>query len=125
MLAKEFTSYGLKCLVVRNPDNPFSKINGYVGIWESQPWYGKKTQFLEELVPVHGGVTYASKVNPATHEKDGRWWIGFDTGHLGVDIEVELNEATREGKIVQTHEWTVDEVAEEAKQLALQIASNS
>lgn len=33
------------------------------------------------VVPVHGGLTYSSDINPESKEKDGLRWFGFDTMH--------------------------------------------
>lgn len=54
--------------------------NGYVGVPNGHPWFGKDYDAIN--AEVHGGLTYASDCVP-TQKPDGRWWVGFDTAHCG------------------------------------------
>ena len=76
-----------KCVVHRH--RIMGHLNGYVGLPKGHAWFGKGYEDIE--VDVHGGLTYASEYMITNPEKDGRWWIGFDTAHLG-DITIFLND---------------------------------
>jgi len=54
--------------------------NGYVGVPKGHPWFGKGYDDIE--CSIHGGLTYAEDVAPRM-EKDGLWYVGFDTLHHG------------------------------------------
>lgn len=54
--------------------------NGYVGVPEGHPWYGKDYDHIE--VDIHGGLTYSNDCLPLC-KPDGLWWVGFDTVHYG------------------------------------------
>jgi hypothetical protein len=76
----EFEHAGLRCCVCRNVSRETCEefhmwggnLNGYVGIDETHPLYGKKTH--EIYLDVHGGVTFSD------HTDKGAW-IGFDCAH--------------------------------------------
>lgn len=64
--------------------------NGYVIIPKSHPFYEKSYDELNDIIDVHGGLTYSSYVNirskkiyvpELTNEDLGCWMIGFDTAH--------------------------------------------
>lgn len=111
---------------------PTAGINGYALIPGEGHVWSKEVPYVEveggydnggweeseasHLMEVHGGITY-----------DGRPWIGFDTCHSG-DIwpaKYDRFGITRryDHPCSWDHEWTVDEVAEEAKSLARQVAA--
>lgn len=69
--------------------------NGYVGIPEGHPWYGKHYLDLED-VDVHGGITYSEI---GTYEGRNYWVIGFDTGHYSDDISTWTKDRVREETI--------------------------
>jgi hypothetical protein len=51
-------------------------LNGYVGIPENHPWFGRDYQTFSR-VPVHGGLTFSGR-----HESHpDLWFFGFDTAH--------------------------------------------
>lgn len=52
--------------------------NGYVGVPEGHPWYGKDYDSID--CNVHGGLTYGDYFCP-TCEPDGLYWVGFDCAH--------------------------------------------
>ena len=58
------------------------KNNGYVGVPEGHPLYGKDYVEISLALPidVHGGLTYAASHAPL-QEPDGYWWFGFDLLH--------------------------------------------
>jgi hypothetical protein len=64
---------GLPCLMKRGP---MGQWNGYVGVFPKHPWHGRDYGDVEELVDVHGGLTYAG-----SWYEEGDWWFGFDCGH--------------------------------------------
>ncbi len=63
--------------------------NGYVAVPKSHPWYGKKYSEVENLVDVHGGLTFSGQLREGmeliifTDDKlpDEYWAFGFDTMH--------------------------------------------
>lgn len=67
---------GLLCIVVRGP---MGSLNGYVGLPEGHPGYGKDGYGID--VDVHGGLTYASRYRPDGGPAEGKWYVGFDTSH--------------------------------------------
>lgn len=97
--------------------SPMIGVNGYVLISaESHPWSTGFPDDLEDLIDVHGGITYVQ--HP---------WLGFDTGHAWDYWPPEYD---RIG--IQQHgwptgvtviNWTPELVAEEAKRLATQIVA--
>ena len=65
--------------------------NGYVDVPNSHPIFG--VHYDEIDVDVHGGLTYSQFI-------DGKWRVGFDTGHYGDTLkrwpqEKVLEETTR------------------------------
>lgn len=63
--------------------------NGYVAIPKDHPAFGKDyNDEIFDSVYIHGGLTYSEeyseKYNPI--ETEGMWIIGFDTLHLGDDM---------------------------------------
>ena len=67
---------GYKCRIWRHPTH--QTLNGYVGIPRAHPCAGMDYDDLNDLVDVHGGLTYA-EWDKATGYK----WFGFDTNHGG------------------------------------------
>ena len=59
--------------------------NGYVGVPKGHPWF--EVAYDNIVCDVHGGLTYGCNEHPVlgmrSAGKDGLWWIGFDTAHLG------------------------------------------
>lgn len=82
---------GLACLVKRSHFG--GSLCGYVGVPEGHPWHGKGYSELEDVVGVHGGLTYADLCQedgpegetichiPGPGEPEPLWWVGFDCGH--------------------------------------------
>lgn len=69
------------------PDIPRGWGNGYVGVPQGHPWWGKDYDHIE--ADVHGGLTYSRNYlpgeTPATHP--GYWWVGFDCLHSDDTME--------------------------------------
>lgn len=58
--------------------------NGYVAIPKGHPLWGMRTGSLPPVFnAIHGGVTFSAK--STTHPNE--WIFGFDTSHLGDDVE--------------------------------------
>lgn len=104
---REWEAHGLNCRVFRHPD--LGHLCGYVEVPDEHPWHGKG---YDDLVSVHGGLTYAGNLRG-----DG-WWIGFDCAHFG-DFVPALRETSSDRR------WTVDGVVDECEHLAEQIAARS
>ena len=79
---------------INHPDCVYA--NGYVSVPKEHPWWGKKWHEVEELVNVHGQITYAAAweqfpypiINLSDVEipKDS-WVFGFDTLHDSDTLE--------------------------------------
>ena len=117
MIKKSFEAHGLPCLVVLNEG--LGNYCGYAGVPNDHPWYGKTYMQLEQFdnyPDVHGGITFAGHIKG---QDDCIWWIGFDCAHAG-DW---LPHMTGEWLAIEPHhKWTVEEVAEETRRLAEQLA---
>lgn len=89
----------------------YGAVNGYARLPEGHPWRDKELQMDDyDLVDVHGGITYGP-------DADG--WIGFDTLHA-FDVWPGSPDYQKDDEYGRW--WTPDMVAEEARQLAIQIA---
>lgn len=82
---------GLPCLAVRHPDN--GHWCGYVGVNPGHPLHGHKYTEIDDVIDVHGGLTYSDECEPSEEpgrgvchvpgpgEPDHVWWFGFDCMH--------------------------------------------
>lgn len=52
---------------------------GYVGFDKDHILYNVGYQDLEEIIEVHGGLTFSGK----QEEFKDQWWLGFDCAHYG------------------------------------------
>ncbi len=67
--------------------------NGYVAVPKSHPWYGRHYSEFEEIVNIHGGLTFSGQlkgasvimIDESTLPED-YWAFGFDTIHHGDTI---------------------------------------
>ena len=85
-MEKRWTHEGTECLM---RTGPMGNLNGYIGVEKGHPWWGETYWDLD--VDVHGGLTYTGEERPGTWDKDGRWWLGFDTAHAG-DVVPKIEE---------------------------------
>ena len=74
--------------------------NGYVGVPPNHKWYGVnyhseyigfkpfgfETICMNDLVDVHGSITYSAYHKP-NYDADGLWWVGFDTVHFDDNLQ--------------------------------------
>jgi len=108
---------------------------GYVGIPESNPFYHKSKEEIEEIFSglCNGGVTYDFYETPTDIKPDKeRRWIGFDCGHFfnGSDIDLvrELF-GDHHASIMTLYKYnngrfiTYEEVLEQVKEMA-EVASS-
>lgn len=72
----DFVAAGLPCFIQRNDDGAWC---GYVGVTKAHPLFGVRTGAAVGALRAHGGVSFAGKTDRA----GGRWWLGFDCGHIG------------------------------------------
>lgn len=87
----EFEVDGFAC-VMRT--GPMGTINGYLAVEFDHPWFA--VDYMKIDVSVHGGLTYsASRLPGRGKAEDGRWWVGFDTGHFG-DVVPEVDKMLAE-----------------------------
>lgn len=74
--------------------------NGYVAVPPEHPWYRKSYDDVEDLIDVHGGVSFADTsdsccefsnletINDDSNTIPLGWWVfGFDTLHWGDNLE--------------------------------------
>ena len=70
---------GYDCLVQRNHTGALC---GYVGVGAEHVLQGVDYSDLDELIEVHGDLTYSGRwIVPGA--RDEIWWLGFDCGHAG------------------------------------------
>lgn len=72
---KTFRSNGFDCEIIKQPGG---FLCGYVIISRGHPWF--ETHYDDVNAVVHGGLTYSG------YGGDDRWRVGFDCGHLSMDI---------------------------------------
>lgn len=126
-IEKEWTAYGLQCVV--SQPRQYQNRCGYVRLPIGHRYWGKGYDELD--VSVHGGLTFAERA------EDGAWWIGFDCAHYNdarVDPSARIEDITDEQtrrtiEIVrqfpmQAHFWSLEEVIAETEQLAQQLGVN-
>lgn len=90
----------------------------YVYLPKSHPLYGSDYETVSEIIPVHGGFTYAGNGHPFLDESDtGFWVLGWDYGHSG-DAFISPYLPVFEGEKV----WTIKEIEQEAKAVIDQLA---
>lgn len=75
----ESERFGLRCVLKRSPHGILC---GYVGIPKEHPYWGMTYNDDKPIwdLEVHGGITWAENCLPG-EDPDGRWYLGFDTGH--------------------------------------------
>lgn len=83
---------------------------GYVKVPSDHPYANK--HYDKVAVSVHGGLTFQQRA------LDGGMWFGFDTNHVGDWMALEGIGEEIPGRI-----WTVDDVAAQVQQLAMQLTS--
>lgn len=82
----EFKHQGFPCIAHRGPVGAWC---GYVGVPPGHRAHGQHYREIEDVVDVHGGLTYADACQgdichkPAPGEPDDVWWFGFDCAHGG------------------------------------------
>ena len=81
---------------------------GYIGIPPEHPWFNKTGEEIQELISVHGGVTWCASYAPR-QKFDGYKWIGFDTAHFG-DDEFNCNKSFCEREIESMKQQALDAV---------------
>jgi hypothetical protein len=84
---------GLPCLARRNFCGVWC---GYVAVSPGHPWHGREYDEID--ASVHGGLTFAAPCDPDESEPDrichvplpgepdDVWWLGFDCGHVTIDL---------------------------------------
>jgi hypothetical protein len=128
---KEWESYGLKCAVVQGREAQFRC--GYVRVPPGHAMHGRNYDNVD--VEVHGGLTFAEE-EPCAHEDGQGWWFGFDCAHAGdasIDLSVDpitlspgaarIRAVHVEFPVYDERFWTQEEVEQETRSLALQLAA--
>ncbi|HMJ16601.1 MAG TPA: hypothetical protein VK524_34540, partial [Polyangiaceae bacterium] len=70
----EWKRRDLHCVVKRH--SQLGYLQGFVGVPETHPFFGKWHTDVASLVDVHGGLVYSAGCSHC-----GIWWFGFDCGH--------------------------------------------
>jgi hypothetical protein len=95
--------------------------NGYIGIPKGHLLYEcDYDDAYDDSIKVepHGGWSHGTFKNPVTGEFNEMWWIGFDTNHLGDNLEncsekyvreltIKLSEAYSSSKFQVSTIWEV------------------
>lgn len=123
---KDFEYKGFRCAVVAQS---MGHRCGYVQIPKGHP-FERPYQEVDEVVNVHGGLTYGRMSNsyPVETEKNS-YWLGFDCAHYrdAIDVDIlqclnpQLYDFYKKHCSEKGHVWTADEVATEIQQLVNQI----
>jgi len=86
---KDWECSGLRCVVLANVGGMGHRC-GYVAVPPSHPLYQKEYSedtrlgFPDELIDVHGGVTFSdTKLNTEIPCVGDMWWFGYDCMHGG------------------------------------------
>ena len=61
---------------------PMGHLCGYVEIPKGHPLHGVDYRNIDQLLDVHGGLTFADRDAPGVANRSG-WWLGFDCAHHG------------------------------------------
>ena len=72
MIVREWWFMGMRCALRHGA---FGCPCGYVMLPEEHPWHYLKESELDELINVHGGVTFLGKLHELS---DDSRWVGFD-----------------------------------------------
>lgn len=96
-MQKKYRGYDIiiKSYVSPKPHNPKRWFCGYARLPDGHVFYGQNDDMIADYINVHGGVTFAGKLDGL----DG-FYIGFDCAHRGDDPSVQdekytLNECMR------------------------------
>lgn len=104
MIVREWWFKGMRCALRHGA---FGCPCGYVMLPKIHPWHHLKESELDELIDVHGGVTFLGKLHELS---DDSRWVGFDMAHVG-DLD---------GMVpIRTDEECIEETERLAKQIAL------
>lgn len=75
MIIKEWEHAGMQCALRHGV---YGAPCGYVALPAGHKLHGKDFWKSDGEVVVHGGVTFAGKIN---NDELGRFWVGFDMAH--------------------------------------------
>ena len=104
MIVREWWFMGMRCAMRHGA---FGCPCGYVMLPEEHPWHYLKESELDELIIVHGGVTFLGKLHELS---DDSRWVGFDMAHAGDMV----------GMVpIRTDEECIEETERLAEQVAL------
>ena len=128
VIDKDFEYKGLRCVVMFTDMGYY---NGYVGVSKTHPLYG--VSYLDDRtdnLECHGGLTYSTQDEDNDYPvPSDLWWFGFDFAHAWDKRddqrvkELFPKKAWSSGfERPDCHAWTPEEVADEVKVLADQLA---
>lgn len=104
------TYRGYTFLIANYGANPCA----YVRLPENHKFQGKDSDFIENCVDCHGGITYVGNLSKFGCEGV---WIGWDYRHDSDYVYQGLN--TAEDK--HLHKWTTSEIVEEIEEVIRQL----
>jgi hypothetical protein len=130
-IEREWTAYGLKCVVVQAREARHRC--GYVRIPPSHVDYNKEHDNIVD-VNIHGGLTF-SQLEDCIEEDGQGYWVGFDCNHsqdamFDPDVDISTLSANTQRLINimsirnEGHYWTQEEVERETEELAKQLSEH-
>lgn len=108
-IRKYMMTYNVLHGIIIDEGKEYGMYNGYVAIPPTNGLYGKDFMELDDLIDIHGGVTYARPAKDSEQILDDNaryllsgdsgipsdWWIiGFDTKHAGDTLQKWTRERT-------------------------------
>ena len=122
VIEKSWEYNGMPCRVIRMSGTGHRC--GYVGVDVHHPLYYRDYNEANEVVDVHGGLTFANQILSGEELPD-IFWFGFDCAHLNDLPEQKyanplfVNSADYDN--TNNHVWTLEDVIEEVEYLAGQL----
>lgn len=104
------TYHGYAFLIANYGTHPCA----YVRLPENHKLQGKDSDFIENCVDCHGGVTYVGDLSKFGYEGV---WIGWDYRHDS-DYAYQSHSTTEDKRL---HKWTTPEIVEELKEVIDQL----
>ena len=100
----------------------------YVEIPNDHPWFERDYMEgdMDDYINCHGGVTFTDTLHHVLGEaaSKGRWFIGWDYGHVGDFEAYYLDDPTLSKSFLDDKKWTTEEIYEEVKDVINQLNNN-
>ena len=98
----------------------------YIEIPKNHRWFGRDYNDEElENIECHGGLTYSDNLHHVLGKEkaNGRWFIGWDYGHLGDFEGFYLDDRFEYGVLKNDKKWTTEEIYKEVCDVIDQIVA--